>query len=294
MSELIQRDQPQPAADSVAGSASGGALLKAAREAQGLHVGILAVMLKVPVLKLEALEADRYDELLDVVFTRALAASVCRVLKIDPTAVMAALPQSENRRVKTSLSGLNTPIKTGRFSLGEQLGSRLTSPLGLGVGLLVLGIVAILLWPELQSPDVVTKEAVIIPETQTSQVTTSVMPALTASTYLPADTTALSPASPDQAAAVQEPDANPGAASATALDILMLQARGACWVEIIDGDGVVQLRKVMELGEVVRLDGVLPLSVVLGRADEVDVSVRGQWLDVTSMSKANVARFEVK
>jgi cytoskeleton protein RodZ len=56
----------------------------------------------------------------------------------------------------------------------------------------------------------------------------------------------------------------------------------------------VQLRKIMEPGEVVQLDGALPLSVVLGRADEVDVSVRGQRLDVMSMSKANVARFEVK
>jgi len=294
MSEPSQNDQSQPAADSVAGGATAGALLKVAREAQGLHVGILAVMLKVPVHKLEALEADRYDELLDVVFTRALAASMCRVLKIDPTAVMAGLPQSEIRRVKTSLSGLNTPIKTGRFALGEQLGSRLISPLGLAVGLLVLGILAILLWPELQRPDVVTEETARSSEAQTSQITTPLIPALTASAQLPADATALAPVSPDQAAAVQEPEANPGAASAAAQAILTLQARGACWVEIIDGAGIVQLRKIMEPGELVQLGGALPLSVVLGRADEVEVSVRGRRLDVTSMSKANVARFEVK
>jgi cytoskeleton protein RodZ len=294
MSESSQNDQSQPAADPVTGGVTAGALLKVAREAQGLHVGILAVMLKVPVHKLEALEADRFDELLDIVFTRALAASVCRVLKIDPTAVMAALPQTEIRRVKTNLSGLNTPIKSGRFSLGEQLGGRLISPLSLGIGLLVLGILAVVLWPDINSPVAGSSQTVILPESQTDQLTTSVMPALTAPTNLPADTTALSPASQDQAAPVREPDAKPGAASAAAMAILTLQARGTCWVEIIDADGGVQLRKIMEPGEVVQLDGALPLSVVLGRADEVDVSVRGQRLDVMSMSKANVARFEVK
>ena len=37
---------------------SGGAMLRQAREAAGLHIGALAVSLRVPVKKLEALEAD--------------------------------------------------------------------------------------------------------------------------------------------------------------------------------------------------------------------------------------------
>ena len=87
-------DQPQQTADAVLSTASAGALLKTAREAQGLHIDALAVTLKVPVLKLEALEADRHEVLSDLVFTRALAASVCRVLKVDPAPIMAALPHS--------------------------------------------------------------------------------------------------------------------------------------------------------------------------------------------------------
>ena len=39
-----------------------GALLRAAREASGLHIAALAVAMKVPVKKLEALEADRRSE----------------------------------------------------------------------------------------------------------------------------------------------------------------------------------------------------------------------------------------
>ena len=44
---------------------SAGALLRSAREAAGLHIAALAVSLKVPVKKLEALEQDRMDLLPD-------------------------------------------------------------------------------------------------------------------------------------------------------------------------------------------------------------------------------------
>ena len=73
---------------------SAGLLLRQARESAGLHIASLAAALKVPVKKLEALETDRHDLLSDTVFVRALAASVCRTLKIDAAPVLALLPQA--------------------------------------------------------------------------------------------------------------------------------------------------------------------------------------------------------
>ncbi|HPH15047.1 MAG TPA: helix-turn-helix transcriptional regulator, partial [Burkholderiaceae bacterium] len=67
---------------------SAGALLRQAREAAGLHIAALAVSLKVPVKKLEALESDRLDLLPDAVFARALASSMCRALKIDAAPIL--------------------------------------------------------------------------------------------------------------------------------------------------------------------------------------------------------------
>ena len=40
--------------------------------------------------------------------------------------------------------------------------------------------------------------------------------------------------------------------------------------------------------------GVLPLSVVVGRADLTDVELRGKPYDLTAITQNNVARFEVK
>jgi cytoskeleton protein RodZ len=38
----------------------------------------------------------------------------------------------------------------------------------------------------------------------------------------------------------------------------------------------------------------MPLAVVVGRADAIEVQVRGLAFDLTSVAKDNVARFEVK
>ena len=74
--------------------ASPGEMLRAARQAAGVHIEALAVSLKVPISKLEALEADDFDALPDAVFVRALASSICRSLKLDPVPVLALMPQS--------------------------------------------------------------------------------------------------------------------------------------------------------------------------------------------------------
>lgn len=283
-------DQAQQAANEIVKPVTAGRLLKAAREAQGLPVAALAGTLKVPVPKLEALEADRHEVLGDLVFTRALAASVCRVLKMDPAPVLAALPHSELPRFKTDDAGLNTPFKTGGVVFGPQIRSRLTHPLGLAVALLLLGILLVFLWPESELPKRMSTNVLPVTETEV------VLPAPAFDSVAPS---AIVPLASDlpvsqvsstlaQEAPVSVVDTNGVPA------VLMLESRGASWVEITDAQGVLQLRRILAAGEQVRSQGPLPLSVVLGRADDVAVTVRGQRLDVIPMTRANVARFEVK
>ena len=66
-----------------------GQLLRQYREGAGLHIVALSSALKVARAKLEALEADRLDDLPDVVFARALAMSCCRYLGKDAEPVLA-------------------------------------------------------------------------------------------------------------------------------------------------------------------------------------------------------------
>jgi cytoskeleton protein RodZ len=102
----------------VAGAAAGpvaaptaGRLLREARERQGLHIAALAASIKVTQKKLELLEADRFDALPDATFTRALAQTVCRALKIDSAAVLRLLPPPAGHRLEQVGEGLNAPFR---------------------------------------------------------------------------------------------------------------------------------------------------------------------------------------
>jgi len=256
-----------------------GALLRAAREAQGLHIGALAVALKVPVKKLEALEAGRYAELPDMVFVRSLAMSVCRTLKINPEPVLAALPGVQVHRISSVSTGLNTEFKSADGGTYFSLRAQLSSPLGLGAIFLLLGVVMVMFWPE-TSPVVSTASA----PTATAGTPVSVVQEPTA-------VEASSQSSPVQTASA----AAIAASVPTPLpDTLEIKAHGVSWVEVLDADAAPLLRKLTVDGEVLRVGGKLPLTMTVGRSDQLTVQVRGQFFDLAPLARDNVARFEVK
>lgn len=127
----------------------GGALLRQAREQAGVHVAALAVALKVPVRQLEALEQGRFDLLPDHTFARALAGSVCRQLKIDPTPILAALPQTAPLAVSVNV-GINEPFRNSTPVGGLAWRERLLRPPVLAAVVLLLAALAIIVVPEIQ------------------------------------------------------------------------------------------------------------------------------------------------
>ena len=90
---------------------SAGAMLRAARERQGLHIAALAAAIKVAPRKLDALENDRWHELPDATFVRALAQTVCRTLKIDARPVLGRLPAAGTLALEPTRGHLNEPFR---------------------------------------------------------------------------------------------------------------------------------------------------------------------------------------
>lgn len=128
------------------GLPTAGALLRAARESTGLHIAALAVALKVPVKKLEALEADRYDLLPDAVFTRALASSVCRTLKMDAAPVLERLPQKSGSQLSQAGGGINAPFRDSNDGPRPSALAQVSRPAMLaGIALLLAALVLIFL-----------------------------------------------------------------------------------------------------------------------------------------------------
>lgn len=277
-------------APSPAAAVSPGALLREARERKGLHIAALAVGLKVPVRRLEALEADRHAELPDATFTRSLALSVCRQLQIDPAPVLALLPRAEVTvlRAPDSLSRMAVPPAV---AAPMRLRQAWRHPVAWVVTILIVAALAVLFWP-------VAVPQVAEPNRPEEPVATPAQPAAvglvsgTAAAAIAPPTAAAGPEASGMPAASAKADL-PTAVAGSAR-VLRLTASGVSWVEVLDAAGGVVYRGTLQAGDVVLADGQRPLKVTLGRADRVEVTVRGQAFDAVALARENVARFEVK
>jgi cytoskeleton protein RodZ len=282
-----------------------GQMLKKARLDAGLHIAALAVSLRVPVKRIEALENGQMDLMPDMVFVRALTSSICQALKIDPAPILEKLPKAVSPRLNRDDIRINTPIGVSGSSKDSVLFGLFTSPWFLGIIFLCAGAAGIYLWPKalvLSVPEVVNSPK-IVPELGVSQakevqVTTesSVTPNLTASSSL----AGISIAS-NAAIIVAPPVAESLATSATATPIaapvsdklVTFKATGQTWVEVKNASGATVFKKLLNDGESAGTSGATPLTVIVGRADVTQVEVRGKPFNLVPIAKSNVARFEV-
>ena len=311
---------------------SAGGLLRQAREAAGLHIAALAVSLKVPVNKLEALEADRIDLLPDVVFVRALASSVCRTLKIDAASVLDRLPQTTNPTLTYQGVDINTPFRSPSDAPGPSLWTHISRPAALAGLVLLLGALILILLPAVKSgvnenrsnavsgPANAKSARLIVPVVVHEAGITDAANAPTSAEDLRSSPVSLSSAVlsvqaprvfPTPMVAVFAPPANltavslpqvvapPVVPASAALQlsstgIVVFTAKGPTWVEVTDSTGQVVMRRTLSAGEVAGVSGALPLAAVVGRADATQVQIRGKAFDLSIVAKDNVARFEVK
>ena len=142
-----------------------GQLLREAREGVGLHLEALAVALKVPVKKLEALETGRHDLLLDMVFVRALACSVCRILKIDPAPVLALLPYAGPSNLNVVSAWHQASFSAYQPAPKPASRSSVSAPAAVGGLLLVIGAAVLVFLPSIRETFVFSSLAGRVKET---------------------------------------------------------------------------------------------------------------------------------
>lgn len=290
-----------------AGQDTAGALLRQARQSQGLDIDTLAALLKVPVQKLQALEKDQFDQLLDPVFARALASSLCRILKLDPAPVLQRLPAIAAFKVRSQNRGINAPFRARSGGHGASMWSHISRPVVL-VGLaLLLGALVLIFLPAIQQEIArfkpegqgsASQSELVEPVSITTPVTTQVMvnSGVSGIASTPPVDQPLPPA--EVQAFVSTPAAVPASLplvnAADANAAVTFSATAESWVKVTDAKGVVVLNRALRAGESAGASGALPLAAVIGRADAIQVQVRGQAFALGSVTKNNVARFEVK
>ena len=277
-----------PTDETTRGAQAAGAMLRQAREDAGLHVAALAVALKVPVKKLEALEAGRIDLLPDATFARGLAASICRGLKLDPKPVLALMPGIGGSRL-----GAQAPAINERFEPSPPSSTapwRLSGPALAAVAVLLLGALVMYFYPGHQGSTEAGESGA-----ESSEAAVNAAPGTAPVPVIPPEAAPIAPQLAPAilpAAPVAEPAASAAAPASDAL--VVFTAKTESWVQVVDAKGVSVLRRTLQAGERVTATGALPLAVVVGRSDAVDVQVRGAPMNLVGVAKNNVARFEVK
>ena len=284
-----------PADTPVPPAATAGGLLRQARQAQGMHIAMLAAATKVPQRKLEALENDRFDELPDATFTRALAQTVCRTLKVDPAPVLALLPKPPGHRLEQVGEGINAPFRDRAVAAQGTDWSLIGSP-AVWAPLLLLLLAAIVYFLPPGTVSLPTAGLASAPVAATDDT----RPA-SAATSSPVDATVATPAAPVVVETVHSAPAVPDDAASAALTAepsiagaLQLRVNAESWVEVQDARGQILLSRLLQPGEAVGVDGAAPLKLTIGNAAATQVTFRGKPVQVTGITRDNVARMELK
>jgi cytoskeleton protein RodZ len=306
-------------------------MLREARESMHVDIAVLAAMLKVPEHKLLALEEDRFEALPDLTFARALAASVCRTLQIDPAPVLAKFPQPAALGAQRAhaASPINAPYRTGReSSMTARTGNVLQSRYIWLVLAILLGAVVLALLPNLERLRL--PGATSGPASVASAASAASAPAdLAASDAQPAQssasdaaassganaslaapaagtvTVAVAPAAAGSASAAVNPataaapvaptaaPTTPAASAPAGTPVLRLVASKDSWVQVREAGGKTLISRTIKAGETVDLDGQAPYKLVVGNTQGLTLSVRGQAFDFATVTKTTTARFDL-
>jgi cytoskeleton protein RodZ len=295
-------DQPSAIGISGQDSITAGAMLRAAREKRGLHIAALAASIKVSPRKLEALEADRYAELPDLTFTRALAQTMCRALRVDAAPVLAKLPQAGDMpKLSRVGGGLNSPFRYAPDSRDAGEFTLLRKPAFWATLVVLIGALAMALLPERWMPW--RGAASGPPKERPASAAAAAAPSLAAAASASLPTLPVTGDSLVAAPAASAIEAAPGAplamlagsapAAGAPGNVLAVRTSAESWIEVQDGSGQTLLSRSVRHGESVGVEGALPLRLTIGNASATQLVFRGRPVDLSANTHDNVARLQL-
>jgi len=266
---------------------SPGSKLAHAREAQDMSVADVARALRLGIKQVEALEANDYDKLPERTFVRGFVRNYARLVNLDPDVLVAAYypvqPEAETKDIQAPSQRI-TFSEHHRKPWLKWLASSFVAVALISWGVLVW------LGPESVKPVVADK-----PPTSTS-------PAL--SREIPATTGAAAPGSASSTEKAVEPvlptvenpapPAAPVAAANAVQARVLLNFSGPAWVEVLDKNGRKLHSQNNLAGTQQTVEGEPPLSLVIGSAPNVKLTYKGQPVDLTAYTKADVARLTLE
>lgn len=256
---------PMDAAEDVAQTVSLGERLVQARERRGLALAQAAEKLRLEPKVVEALEAERFEELGAAVYVRGYLQHYAELLGENPAELLELYASRASVNAAPDLTQImkerHREAPRGR-RFGVWQGALLT---------LALILVAVVWWAVRSGPvdqDLMVESA---PITETP------------------------PAAAPAPVGVTPPAVEAGARTATGPVQLQLQFRQDCWVEVYDAAGATLHHDMARAGTTETLSGTPPLRLVLGNAGGVGIRLDGHEVILGAhLPAAQVIRFTLE
>jgi cytoskeleton protein RodZ len=287
MMEQEPDKQQQPAAEESV-PLQVGATLREARERMGLSVEDIVNRLKFAPRQIRALEDDAFDQLPEGAFLRGFVRSYARLLLLDETPLLDALPGVQAApEVKPAVQqSVEVPFP-GVYS------ARKSNIIWLVAALLVALALGLFTWLYGHKPQVIhtsmEAQPVQLPaEPETPAPAMAAPPAPAMQPAAPAVAASEQPA----AQAASEPDTthpkvkfHPSEGSGPVHMVFDADS----WVEVKDKDGNYLMSQVNPAGSEQFLDGTPPFHLTIGHASGVQLFYKGKQIDLASHTNAEVA-----
>ncbi|MEM1262210.1 MAG: RodZ domain-containing protein [Pseudomonadota bacterium] len=273
--------------------------LRELREAAGREVAGLARELHIDAALLEALEHGEFERLGAPVYVKGHLKRYALAIGADPVTLIAAYDERHG-------GSAPPPVVAAKSQPRFQAAVPLWIWIATALGIVLLAIlVAFFLTGSDPETTPVAAPAARVAESGSTPISSAVtddgrrVERLTLPTPASGETTAPAPqsvaAEPSLALATQsvpsEPVTNTNRAGTVQLE---LSYRDQCWTEIRAGDGSRLFSGMANAGEVKRLSGIAPLTVVLGNRAAVDVRVDGTDFEIPAGAvRRRTARFTV-
>ena len=303
-----------------------GEVLAARRQEMRLSIEELSARVKLAPRQLIALEANDFGSLPGMATTRGFIRSCAKALSLDPEPLLAMVAHEPNPALGPMVMRrpLPQPGFNGRRyapSTSHRRGANKLSGLA-AVVLIFVGMLAYVAWRNdwlhLPSLDLsAARDAIMSPsagsdpeqDAQAPAADTAAEPAASAppaanaaaaAKPAPAATADAEVYAPKAPAPAATPAASAAAKAAPAANIdaaraLELKLREDAWVEVLTQNGERKLvSRLMKAGSTERVEVTEPVTLIVGNAAGVDVTLRGQPVSLKAGTRDNVAKVNLK
>lgn len=267
-----------------------GTRLREARERMGMSIADVAGQIKFAPRQIEALESGNLEHLPELAFVRGFVRSYAKILKLDAQELLASLSSAQAVTGDLTPISVNVPYPDANFAHRQNL-------IWLGVALIAVLVVVFVMRSttdsedqefasQVETPVLLPEEALVTAGADgVNQELVTQPEAVAAKTTVPKVPPIAKPTKPAASLAPKPEVATTQPDVVRQLGSVRVEFIEESWLEVKDADENILTSQIYPAGSEAKIEGNLPLSVLVGHAPSVRLYYKDQQVDLASRTR---------